>query len=123
MNEIKRFNESLESGVPTHAELLNLVKNGNIKLINAEEDSIEDYINMLIKYNKNKDILKSPIGIERNGLIQLGESFVFLHPNIIIGEYELLNPFTFGEVVICPGHDSITCYDKKTGESKTSYIR
>ena len=42
---------------------------------------------------------------------------------VAISEYEISNPFLFGDVIVVPGHDSITCYNFKTGESTTEYIR
>jgi hypothetical protein len=42
---------------------------------------------------------------------------------VAISEYEIMNPFVFGDVVIVPGNDSITCYNFKTGESTTEQIR
>jgi hypothetical protein len=49
--------------------------------------------------------------------VEIGDSFLIVFeegkPSVIIGEYELCNSFEFGDVVICPGHDSITCYNKK----------
>lgn len=121
MAEIRRFND--DKGVPTYAELLDMIHDGSIKMINVEESDVKSYVDMLIKYNKNKDIPNSPIGRDRGGLIEIGENFVFVAPDVLIGEYELCNAFTFGDIVVCPGHDSITCYNKVTGQSKRAYIR
>jgi hypothetical protein len=99
--------------------------NEDNKIINRfrVKELVRRYIDMLIRYNPTKDILNSTIGREREGLVSMGENFVFLFPDILIGEYELSNPFIFGDVVVCPGHDSITCYNKVTGEHKIAYIR
>lgn len=42
---------------------------------------------------------------------------------VAIYEYEITNPFVFGDVIVVPGHDSITCYNYKTDEVKVGYIR
>jgi hypothetical protein len=34
-----------------------------------------------------------------------------------------MNPFVFGDIIVVPGHDSITCYNFKTGEDTTGDIR
>ena len=42
---------------------------------------------------------------------------------VAISEYEIINPFVFGDVIVVPGHDSITCYNFKTGEHIIEAIR
>ena len=107
----------------TYNELLNLVKTDKIKLINTNEYYINDYFKKLIKSGRNMD---SKIG-GYNNLIVIDERFVVVlnrsGENAIIGEYELFNPFVFGDVVVCPGHDTITCYNKSTSVGKTFRIR
>jgi len=69
-----------------------------------------------------------PDGSElKEGYDEGGAEFVLIVKDgkieVAISEYEISNPFVFGDVVIVPGHDSITCYNLKTGESTTEYIR
>ena len=42
---------------------------------------------------------------------------------VAIYGYEIMNPFVFGDVIVVPGHDAVTCYNFKTGESKSGFIR
>jgi hypothetical protein len=130
MRHLKSFNEENEFNQVTYKDILDLVENDQVKLINIEKESIIDYINQMLEYSKRRgvDILNNPIETDRRkGLVEIGDSFLIVFeegkPSVIIGEYELCNSFEFGDVVICPGHDSITCYNKKTGEHQTSYIR
>jgi hypothetical protein len=131
MRHLKSFNEENEFNQVTYKDILDLVENDQLKLINIEKKVIINYINEMVKLNfkgRGVDILNNPIESgRRKGLVEIGDSFVVVFednkPSVIIGEYELCNPFEFGDVVVCPGHDSITCYNKKTGEHQTSYIR
>ena len=131
MRHLKSFNEENEFNQVTYKDILDLVENDQLKLINIEKKVIINYINEMMKLNfkhRGVDILNNPIESGRiKGLVEIGDSFVVVFednkPSVIIGEYELSNPFEFGDVVVCPGHDSITCYNKKTGEHQTSYIR
>jgi len=71
---------------------------------------------------------KLPDGSElKEGYDEGGAEFVLIVKDgkieVAISEYEIMNPFVFGDVVVVPGHDSITCYNLKTGESTTEYIR
>ena len=130
MKHLKTFNEENEFKSVTYKDLLDLVESDQIKLINTEKENIVEYIDEIVELNQKRrgvDILNNPIAKNQRSLVTIDDSFVVLfeggNPTVIIGEYELCNPFEFGDVVICPGHDSITCYDKKTGEHKTAYIR
>jgi hypothetical protein len=69
-----------------------------------------------------------PDGSElKEGYDEGGAEFVLIVKDgkieVAISEYEISNPFLFGDVIVVPGHDSITCYNFKTGESATEYIR
>lgn len=45
------------------------------------------------------------------------------NPEAYLEEYELSNPFAFRNILVLPGHDSITCYDIETRKSETFHIR
>jgi hypothetical protein len=71
---------------------------------------------------------KLPDGSElKEGYDEEGREFVLIVKDgkieVAISEYEISNPFVFGDVIIVPGHDSITCYNLKTGEHTTEGIR
>jgi hypothetical protein len=131
MRHLKSFNEENEFNQVTYKDILDLVENDQVKLINIQKRDIINYINEMVELNSKRrgvDILNNPIETgRRKGLVEIGDSFVVVFednkPSVIIGENELCNPFEFGDVVICPGHDSITCYNKKTGEHQKSRIR
>ena len=128
MTKIKKFNESKNS-IPTWNELLSLIDGSKVKLVNVNKSDIEDHLLILSKYNGGKDFGNLPVATSiQDGIADIDERFVIIFdgsniPLSIISEYELMNPFVFGDIVICPGHDSITCYNKKTGEHIRSYIR
>ena len=140
MKHLKRFNENTESHtdntnmLPTYQDILDMVESKQLKFVNCDEESIKKRINRLYEYNKEKfpNYLDMPISTYASTsddlyLITMSMSLCIVvesgTPTTIIGEYELFNPFIFGDNVICPGHDSITCYNVKTGESKTKHIR
>ena len=130
MRHLKSFNEENEFNQLTYKDILDLVEADQVKLINIEKEFIIDYINEMVELNSKRrgvNILNNPIGRGQKELVEVGDSFLIVFeegkPSVIIGEYELCNAFQFGDVIICPGHDSITCYNKKTGEHQTSYIR
>ena len=71
---------------------------------------------------------KLPDGSElKEGSDEEGREFVLIVKDgkieVAISEYEISNPFVFGDIVIVPGHDSITCYNFKTGEHIIEAIR
>ena len=111
MKHIKKFNEDMdmESGL-------------GFKLIGIEADEIEGDIRIGYSFGKLPD------GSElKEGSDEAGHEFALIVKDgkieVAISEYEIMNPFVFGDVIIVPGHDSITCYNLKTGESTTEYIR
>ena len=111
MKHIKKFNEDMdmESGL-------------GFKLIGIEADEIEGDIRIGYSFGKLPD------GSElKEGSDEAGHEFALIVKDgrieVAISEYEISNPFVFGDVVIVPGHDSITCYNFKTGENTTKYIR
>lgn len=127
MKHVSKFNENVGDNGVTYGDLLELVESDELKLINTSKTGVQKYIKALIELNlnrRNKDITNDPLRINRSGIIEIGEEYAFL-PNekVLIGEYELYNSFIFGDVVICPGHDSITCYNLNTGEHVRQYIR
>ncbi len=151
MKHIKKYNEAVENPnlIPKYQDIIDMIDANQLKIINTTGDSVKEYI--INSYQRNiptgldngsttsirrDSMLDRPIDpymLRRRGngghiqLASLDEAFCVVvengTPSAIIREYELMNPFLFGSVVICPGHDSITCYDIETGESKTSHIR
>ncbi len=108
--------------IPTWREVIELIKEDKIQLIGYEIDELEDYC---------EDCMDNAVGNLkniRNGISEISERFVIVYnednfPKAVISQNELINPFIFGDVIVCPGHDSVTCYNKKTGEHKTGHIR
>jgi hypothetical protein len=117
MKHIRKFNEDMDM------ESTGL----GFKLIGSmEADEIEGDINF---DEKGGGVMtKLPDGSElKIGDDEGGTEFVLIVKDgkieVAIYEYEMSNPFVFGDIVIVPGHDSITCYNLKTGESTTEHIR
>ena len=112
MKHIKKFNEDMdmESGL-------------GFKLVGSMMiDEIQGDIKIGHSFGKLPD------GSElKEGYDEGGAEFTLIVKDgkieVAISEYEISNPFVFGDVVVVPGHDSITCYNLKTGESTTEYIR
>lgn len=130
MRHLRKYNEENQFNQVTYKDIIDLVEADQVKLINIEKEVIIDYINEMVELNSKRrgvNILNNPIGRGQKELVEVGDLFLIVFeegkPSVIIGEYELCNAFQFGDVIICPGHDSITCYNKKTGEHQTSYIR
>lgn len=136
MKHLKKYNESTDNPdmLPTYQDILDMIAAKQLKFVNCDEDRITSHINRVKDYNSERfpNFLERPISTYARTndsvyLISMGDSFCVVvesgTPTTIIGEYELFNPFLFGEIVICPGHDSITCYNMETGESKTGHIR
>jgi hypothetical protein len=142
MKHLKKYNESTEHPTPyTWDELIYIINNNEVSFVNCEKGDIIEWIeNYLTRISNptnstkpwyNPDINTSPISnpYRRGGnLIDVGNENVLVlgsdgKPSAIIGEYEMSNPFIFDDVVIVPGHDSITCYNMKTGKHITSHIR
>lgn len=141
MKHIKQFNEASDSNpnsLPTYQDIIDMLDAKQLKTIKCDEEDIKKYISRIIEMNKEKkpNLINEPFdpymlrrGGDTNGtqLASLFDSYCVVVengvPSVIISEYELMNPFIFGDVVICPGHDSITCYNIETGESKTGHIR
>ena len=112
------------AGIPTWGETIELIKEGKVKLIGYEIEELEEYCD-------DESCLDKPIGNKKyisEGISDIDERFVIVYnddfiPTAVISEYELMNPFVFGDVIVCPGHDSVTCYNKVTGEHTTGHIR
>ena len=116
MKHIKKFNEDMESN-----EL-------GFKLIGPiDPEEVEGEIEIGDSF-KNYSFAKLPDGSELKGGYDEGDHEYILvvkdgKIEVAIYEYEIMNPFVFGDVIVVPGHDSITCYNYKTGEYKVGYIR
>ena len=110
MKHLKKFNEDMESD-----EL-------GFKLINMEPDELDGEIEIGQSWDKLPD------GSElKEGFDEEGHEFVLIVKDgmieVAIYEYEIMNPFVFGDIIVVPGHDSITCYNFTNGESKSADIR
>ncbi len=110
MKRLRKFNEDMGSD------------DLGFKLINIEPDELEGEIEIGQSWSKLPD------GSElKEGYDEEGHEFVLIVKDgqiqVAIYEYEIMNPFVFGDVIVVPGHDSITCYNYKTGEYKVGYIR
>jgi hypothetical protein len=133
------FNESADSNsAPTYQDIVDMLESDKINLVGCDKSDIIEYINRMENYNKDRfpNFMQKPFGDSpryKNSLQdsvyleEIGDSYCVViesgKPSVIIQEYELMNPFIFNNIVICPGHDSITCYDLKTKETKTGHIR
>ena|ERR1022692_2102483 len=139
---MKKFTESLGSKTKTTwRQFLKMIEDDEIQLVNYNKEEVINQISNKIEFNKTRngfDLLDIEVGRNtpqdriRDGISQF-DDFVIVYdpttididntPIAIIGEYELSNPFVFGDIVICPGHDSVTVYNKETKEHKKGYIR
>ncbi len=111
MKHLKKFNEDMES----NDEL-------GFKLIGISEDEIETEIEIGQSLDKLSDGSELKVGYDEEG-----NEFVLIVKDgmieVAIYGYEIMNPFVFGDVIVVPGHDAVTCYNFKTGESKSGFIR
>jgi hypothetical protein len=111
MKHLKKYNEDMESD-----EL-------GFKLVGSlTADEIEGEIEIGESWDKLPD------GSElKEAYDEEGREFVLIVKDgkieVAIYEYEIMNPFVFGDIIVVPGHDSITCYNFKTGEDKSGDIR
>ena len=110
MKHLKKYNEDMESD-----EL-------GFRLVNMEPEELDGEIEIGQSWDRLPD------GSElKEGYDEEGREFVLIvrdgQIEVAIYEYEIMNPFVFGDIIVVPGHDSITCYNFKTGEDKTSFIR
>ena len=108
MKHLRKFNEELENSNPSY-ELIGCDSNevGQITIGDKIAD-LSDGRELHDAYDENNDC----VVIVKDGKIE-----------VAIFEYEISNPFVFGDVIVVPGHDSITVYNIKTGENKTEQIR
>ena len=119
MKHIRKFNEDMDM------ESTGL----GFKLVGSmEADEIEGDIKISNVNTLPHSWGKLPDGSElKEGYDEGGAEFVLIVKDgkieVAISEYEIMNPFVFGDVIVVPGRDSITCYNLKTGESTTEYIR
>jgi hypothetical protein len=116
MKHLKKFNENIESnelGFKLVGPMDPEEVQGEIKI----GDSFKDY-----------SFAKLPDGSEVKGGYDEDETEYTLivkdgKIEVAIYEYEIMDSFVFGDIVIVCGHDSITCYNYVTGEDTTKYIR
>lgn len=141
MKHLKKYNESTNHPEPyTWDELIYRIENGECKLPPSKYSPMDevksDVIESIKKYlsmnaRRFPDMNTAPIEDPKriiDGIAEVGGNYVAvfdddLAPVALITEYDMMNPFVFGNVVIVPGRDSITCYDKSTGEFKRERIR
>ena len=110
MKHLKKYNEDMESD-----EL-------GFRLVNMEPEELDGEIEIGQSWDRLPD------GSElKEGYDEEGREFVLIvrdgQIEVAIYEYEIINPFVFGDIIVVPGHDSITCYNFKTGEDKSGFIR
>lgn len=116
MAKISKFKEST-GNTTTWKQLSELIKSDKVKLIRVDLDEITELAD---------ELGDKPISLKNSDITEVYDYVIVWKDSVpvaVILEYELINPFVFGDIVICPGHDSITCYNKVTGESKRSNIR
>lgn len=120
----------------TWEELIFRVKNNECKLVGILLEELQKDLSDYFPAGDYDDVLGQSIGkgqwgeskITTNKFIVISEVFVVVFnddyaPIALICEYEVVNPFWFGDIIVVPGHDSITCFNKVTLESKRAYIR
>jgi hypothetical protein len=124
---IRKFTESKNSFNITWEELSELISNKRIKLIGYSESEFKQYFT---KHFPNPIIGKYTHSFTdgENVCYTDNNKFVLVigkmnDPEAIIFEYELFKPFIFDNIVVCPGHDSVTCYSLETKNYATNYIR
>lgn len=111
--------------IPTINELLNLIKNNNIKtnligdidwvshFFKHPDSTIAD-IKSICKFNDTLSYVEIP-------------EFVLIfkdkNPYYLINCYELFNSFIFENILVLPGRDYIICYNMLTEYLKINHIR
>ncbi len=117
----------------------------NFKIFENSESTYGDIITsdtIWIGYDikadsENIDLIKSKKISKYSKKLKLDDDYSYMVDNYIglilvfkgnnclyaIFEYELSNPFTFDDIIVCPGHDDITVFNYKTGKNKKSHIR
>jgi len=115
MKHLKKFNEDMDD--------MDMNDDLGFKLVNMEPDELEGDITI-----GRGSHGKLPDGSElKEGYDEEGREFILIVKDgkieVAIYEYEIMNPFVFEDIIVVPGHDSITCYNFKTGEHTTGQIR
>jgi hypothetical protein len=117
MKRLRKFNEDMEHD-PGYQ-----LKNNYLVVGSMNPDEVEGQIE-----TEPRAFANLPDGSElKFGFDEGGAEFVCIVKDgkieVAIYEYEIMNPFVFGDVIVVPGHDSITCFNYKTDEVKVGYIR
>ena len=129
MKHLRKYNESANEGqFYTWDELLFRIENGDVNLLDEEKhevlDMVGEYINL--KSSRDPEFHNTTI-VPKNGIFSLRDLVIVFDsdnaPIAILTEYEMSGPTVFGDVVMLPGHDSITLYNRVTGEHKRHHIR
>lgn len=140
MKHLKKYNESADHKYPyTWDELIYRIETDECKLQPSKYTSPNDYKKETIESLKgmlermserNSDINTEPIvdpNEIKDGIVEIRNFLIVFDENLapvaIMNEYDSMNPFVFNDMVILPGRDSITCYDKSTGEFRKERIR
>lgn len=131
MAKIRKFNESSSSNSITNQDIIDIVEAGEIDIIGCEPKDIVNYILELAEINSERfpNFLSMPLEQEDTtvSISMIADSFAVVIREgevvAIISENDMVNPFIFNGIVICSGHDSITCYDIVRKESTKEYIR
>ena len=111
MKRLRKFNEDMDSD-----PVYNVVGS-------MEADEVDGQIEV-----EPRAFANLPDGSElKFGFDESGAEFVCIVKDdeiaVAISEYEISNPFVFGDIIVVPGHDTITCYNYVTGEDKVGIIR
>lgn len=119
MKHLKKYNEDMDEDMDPGSHL----KNNYLVVGSMNPDEVEGQIETEPRAFANLlDGSELKFGFDEGGaefvcIVKDGEIEVAIY------EYEITNPFVFGDVIVVPGHDSITCFNYKTGEDKVGYIR
>ena len=126
MKHLKKYNEDMDSD-PGYNKSTTFtserMKSCTAVVGSMHPDEVEGQIE-----TEPRAFVNLPDGSElKFGFDESGAEFVCIVKDgeieVAIYEYEIMNPFVFGDVIVVPGRDSITCYNYKTDEVKVAYIR
>lgn len=130
MKRIIRYNEAANEGqFYTWDELVFKIETGDVDLVESDKVEVLDIVNGHINFRNSRDSeFHNSTMVPRNGILCIGGDSVVVFdkdnaPITILTEYEMGDPTMFCDIVVLPGHDSITLYNRLTGEHKVHYHR
>lgn len=115
----------------THVKSFKLFENNEgalpYKFIGLDKSEIKGITNIEIYTHWSLDL---PNGkkLTKGWVKEAGYEFALIldqsgEIEVAIYQYEISNPDFFGDIIVVPGHDSITLYNYVTGEDKIMLIR